>query len=130
MKKEILTEEDKFDVALDADTDFRTEYYDSQRSLLTLCDAIKSILGEEQSNFETFYKVANVLRNDRWLDAELNATDKARIWGYFRIIETKIEYPEDLHFVGEPAFYAEKQTYLTDSGVKWLKNYIHERKII
>lgn len=130
MKKEILNEEDKFDIAFDVDVDFRAEYYDSRRSLLTLCDALNKILGEEQSSFEKFYKVANMLRNDRWLDAELNATDKARIWGYFKVIETKIEYPEDLHFVGEPAFYAEKTTYVTDSGVKWLRNYIHEQKII
>lgn len=128
MKKEFLTEEDKFDIAFDTDTDFCTEYYDSQCSLLTLCDAINKILGEERCNFETFYKIANALREDRWLDAELNATDKARIWGYFRVIETKIEYPEDLQFIGESAFYAEKQTYLTDSGVKWLEGYIHEQK--
>lgn len=126
MKKEILNEEDKFDIAFDVDVDFRAEYYDSQRSLLTLCDALNKILGEEQSSFEKFYKITNALRKDRWLDAELNATDKARIWGYFRVVETTIEYPEDLQFIGEPAFYAEKQTYLTDSGVKWLKNYIHE----
>ena len=46
------------------------------------------------------------------------------------MIETYIEYPADLQFVGEPAFYKETQTYLTDSGVKWLKNYISEQKII
>lgn len=130
MKKEILTEEDKFDIAFDTDVDFRTEYYNSQRSLLTLCDALNKILGEEYSNFETFYKIANALREDRWLDAKLNATDKAKIWGYFRVVETKIEYPEDLQFIGEPAFYVEKQTYVTNSGVKWLENYIHEQKII
>lgn len=28
------------------------------------------------------------------------------------------------------AFYTEKQTYVTNSGVKWLENYIHEQKII
>ena len=130
MKKEIITkfitEDDKFDVAYDTDVDFRREYEDSQRSLLTLCDALKSILGEEQLNFETYYKIANALRRDKWLGENLNSTDKGKIYGYFRVIETYIEYPADLQFVGEPAFYQEKQTYLTSSGVEWLKNYIRE----
>lgn len=134
MKKEIITkfisEDDKFDVAYDTDVDFRREYEDTQRSLLTLCDAIKNILGEERCNFETFYKIASALREDKWLGANLNSTDKGKIYGYFRVIETYIEYPADLQFIGEPAFYKEIQTYLTASGVKWLKNFIREQKII
>lgn len=130
MKKEIITkfitEDDKFDVAYDTDVDFRREYEDSQRSLLTLCDALKSILGEERCNFETFYKITNALHMDKWLGENLNSTDKGKIYGYFRVIETYIEYPADLQFIGEPAFYVEKQTYLTNSGVKWLENYIRE----
>lgn len=128
--KEIIAEDDKFDVAYDTDVDFRREYEDTQRSLLTLCDAIKSILGEEHCNFETFYKIANALREDKWLGENINSTDKGKIYGYFRVIESYIEYPADLQFVGEPAFYKETQTYLTASGVKWLKNFIHEQKII
>lgn len=134
MKKEIITkfitEDDKFDVAYDTDVDFRREYEDSQHSLLTLCDALNKILGEEHCNFETYHKIVNALREDKWLNADLNPTGKAEIYGYFRAIETYIEYPEDLQFVGEPAFYKETQTYLTYSGVKWLKNYIREQKII
>lgn len=134
MKKEIITkfisEDDKFDVAYDTDVDFRREYEDSQHSLLTLCDALNKILGVECCDFETYYKIANALREDKWLGTNLNSTDKGKIYGYFRVIETYIEYPEDLQFVGEPAFYQEKQTYLTNSGVKWLKNYIREHKII
>lgn len=130
MKKKIFTEDDKFDIAYDTDVDFRREYEDSQQSLLTLCDALKSILGEEQLNFETYYKIASALREDKWLGDGLNSTDKGKISGYFRVIETYIEYPADLQFVGEPAFYQETQTYLTASGVKWLKNYIRENKII
>lgn len=132
MKKEIITkfisEDDKFDVAYDTDVDFRREYEDTQRSLLTLCDAIKSILGEERCDFEIFYKITNALREDKWLDVSLNSTDKGKIYGYFRVIESCIEYPADLQFVGEPAFYKETQTYVTNSGVKWLKNYIREKK--
>lgn len=134
MKKEIITkfisEDDKFDVAYDTDVDFRREYEDSQHSLLTLCDALNKILGEEQLNFETYYKIVSALRDDKWLDTSLNSTDKGKIYGYFRVIETYIEYPDDLQFIGEPAFYQETQTYLTASGVKWLKNYIREQKII
>lgn len=134
MKKEIIkgiiSEEDKFDVAYDTDKDFRREYEDSQHSLLTLCDALNKILGEEQLNFETYYKIASALREDNWLDTSLNPTEKGKMSGYFRVIETYIEYPEDLQFVGEPAFYQETQTYLTNSGIEWLKNYIREHKII
>ena len=130
MKKEIIkgiiTEEDKFDIAFDTDKDFYREYEDSQRSLLTLCDAINKILGVECCSFETYYKIASALREDKWLDTSLNPTEKGKMSGYFRIIETYIEYPEDLQFVGEPAFYQEKQVYLTNSGVKWLKNFIRE----
>lgn len=126
MKKEIMNEDDKFDVAYDTDKDFRMEYEDSQHSLLTLCDALNRILGEEHCNFETFHKIAIALKEDKWLDTSLNPTDKAKMSGYFRVIETYIEYPADLQFVGEPAFYQEKQTYLTNSGVKWLKNFIRE----
>lgn len=61
MKKEIISEDDKFDVAYDTDVDFRREYEDSQHSLLTLCDALNKILGEEQLNFETYYKIASAL---------------------------------------------------------------------
>ena len=134
MKKEIITksitEDDKFDVAYDTDKDFRREYEDSQQSLLTLCDALDRILGVGCCDFEIYYKIVNALREDKWLDASLNSTDKGKIYGYFRVIETYIEYPADLQFIGEPAFYQETQTYLTASGVKWLKNYIRERKII
>lgn len=134
MKKEIITkfitEDDKFDVAYDTDVDFRREYEDSQHSLLTLCDALNKILGVECCDFETYHKIVNALREDKWLNADLNPTGKAKIYGYFRAIETYIEYPADLQFVGEPAFYKETQTYLTASGVKWLKNYIREQKII
>ena len=134
MKKEIITkfisEDDKFDVAYDTDVDFRREYEDTQRSLLTLCDALNKILGEEHCNFETYYKIVNALREDKWLGENLNSTDKGKIYGYFRVIESYIEYPADLQFIGEPAFYVEKQTYVTNSGVKWLKNYIYEKKII
>lgn len=130
MKKEIIkgiiSEEDKFDVAYDTDIDFRREYEDSQQSLLTLCDAINKILGVEYCDFETYYKIASALREDNWLDTSLNPTDKAKMSGYFRVIESYVEYPEDLQFVGEPAFYKEKQTYLTNSGVKWLKNFVRE----
>ena len=130
MKKEIIkgiiSEEDKFDIAFDTDKDFRREYEDSQQSLLTLCDAVNRILGVECCSFETYYKIATALREDKWLDTSLNPTDKAKMSGYFRVIETYIEYPADLQFVGEPAFYQEKQTYLTNSGVKWLKNFIRE----
>ena len=109
MKKEIITkfisEEDKFDVAYDTDIDFRREYEDSQQSLLTLCDALNKILGEEYSNFETYYKIASALREDKWLGENLNSTDKGKIYGYFRVIESYIEYPADLQFIGEPAFY-------------------------
>lgn len=128
--EEIITEDDKFDVAYDTDVDFRREYEDSQQSLLTLCDALNRILGAEHCNFETYYKIVNALREDKWLDTSLNSTDKGKMSGYFRVIETYIEYPDDLQFIGEPAFYKETQTYLTASGVKWLKNYIREQKII
>ena len=134
MKTEIITksisEEDKFDVAYDTDADFRREYEDSQHSLLTLCDALNKILGAECCDFGTYYKIVSALRKDKWLDTSLNSTDKGKIYGYFRVIETYIEYPDDLQFIGEPAFYKETQTYLTASGVKWLKNFIREQKII
>ena len=130
MKKEIIkgiiSEEDKFDVAYDTDKDFRREYEDSQQSLLTLCDVLNRILGVEHCNFETYHKIVSALCEDKWLDTSLNSTDKGKIYGYFRVIETYIEYPADLQFIGEPAFYKETQTYLTNSGVKWLKNYIRE----